>query len=224
MGGPLHNLTGRRFGRLVVLRRSPRRRSDAGNRATYWECVCDCGVMKTIGASPLVRGHTRSCGCFLAESVRDRSIRHGLEGTYIYSIWRGMLARCLCQTGRGYKDYGGRGITVCERWKNSVTDFVDDMGPRPSPAHSIDRINVNGNYEPGNCRWATRSQQQRNRRCNPVIVIDGIKMLLVEASEKYRIHSKTALDRMQKFGWSAEKAFKTPLLRKKKCDAKCFLT
>jgi hypothetical protein len=158
----LKDLTSQRFGRLVVLREAGR---DVHGCAV-WLCRCDCGgPEKRVRAPNLKSGRTRSCGCLLSEARRSgrQNLRHGRSKTTEYIIWLGMRARCYNVKGRPFKWYGGRGITVCERWRYSFENFFADMGPRPSPEHSIDRIDNDGNYEPGNCRWALWSVQVQNR-------------------------------------------------------------
>ena len=150
---PITDITGRRYGRLVVV---------GYVRPRYWRCLCDCGMECVVFAGALQQNHTRSCGCIRREGPH-RS--HGLTGTPIHETYYHMLSRCLNSRNRDFKYYGGRGITVCERWQgeHGFENFLADMGPRPE-GKTIDRRNNDGNYEPGNCRWATSEQQNQNRR------------------------------------------------------------
>lgn len=187
----------RRFGRLVAVERAP----DRANRP-YWECRCDCGRVVTVQASALQNRNTKSCGCLRRESTTKRNTIHGLTKdkgrTPEYSSWANAKGRCFEPNGPGYARYGGRGITMCKEWSDGFAAFLRDMGPKPSSAHSLDRINNDGDYEPGNCRWATRIEQNNNTRRNSFIVVRGARMTVAEAARQFGIHQSCLRERLSK--------------------------
>ena len=146
---------GQRFGRLTVISRV----KVVPNYQTRWVCKCDCGSPTEVIAGNLTRGHTQSCGCVQKES----RIKHGKSTSFEYSVWSNLITRCNYPTHKSYKNYGGRGVSVCERWK-SFDNFYADMGNAPSNKHSIDRKEVNGDYTPENCKWSNRNEQSANTR------------------------------------------------------------
>lgn len=154
------DILGQRFGRLRVLAFA-----ESVSGTAFWKCVCDCGAVKSISGRYLRAGLTRSCGCLQKEINRARLTTHGQSDTVEFIIWWAMINRCENRNFVGWQYYGGRNIKVCERWRHSFANFLADMGRRPGPGYSLDRYPDNdGNYEPGNVRWATRLQQNRNRR------------------------------------------------------------
>ena len=155
--GTLIDLTGQKFGRLIAIEKTDRR---SGKGSIVWKCKCDCGKETFVSSSSLRSGNTQSCGCLNKELVTT----HGMKNTSEYRSWQSMKDRCYNPNYNQFKDYGGRGIIVCDRWKDSFENFFSDMGPKPSNKHSIDRIDNDGNYELGNCKWSTAREQVRNRR------------------------------------------------------------
>lgn len=210
----LLDLVGKRFGRLIVLRRAENSKWRGGAR---WVCRCNCGAQTVVRSRDLVRKNrnTRSCGCLNIELLRARFFKHGASvgnKTPEYRTWRHMNHRCNNRTSTDYNRYGGRGIKVCERWK-SFENFLSDMGLRPSPQHSIDRIDNDGDYTPENCRWATRNQQNNNKRNNIRLTLNGVTMSVAEASPILGIRASTLWARLS-YGWSEERATKEPVRRK----------
>lgn len=201
---------GDRFGRLTVVEFAFTRN---GNK--HWRCGCDCGTERIVHQSSLRAGYTVSCGCRKREAVIVRCTKHGhwtnhgRNGTRTFHIWWGMIHRCHYPKTTGYANYGGRGIRVCDRWRESFKNFLADMGERPSPDHQIDRIDNDGPYSPDNCRWATRHTQRRNTRSNRLLTFAGKTQCLTDWARELGINKRTLGGRLG-HGWSVERALATP--------------
>lgn len=196
------DISGQRFGRLLALHIVDK---VTPKRGKHWMCVCDCGARVVVDGS-ILRAGMQSCGCARVEMLRRRNeglAKHHMHGTPTYLSWQAMKARCQRATAADYARYGGRGITVCDRWQ-TFDGFLADMGVRPDHT-SIDRIDVNGNYEPGNCRWATRSEQCRNKRGNTILELHGEFASMAAWAERTGINYNTLHARIRK-GWSHEHA------------------
>jgi hypothetical protein len=215
---PLIDLIGREFGRLKVIKRTC---NDKFGHS-MWLCVCSCGKEKIIVNYSLINGTTKSCGCWNIEKTVRRSIKHGHKRiekvSKIYRAWESMIKRCTNYNDNGYKNYGSRGITVCQRWRK-FSNFLEDMGEPPTSKHSIDRIDNDGNYCAQNCRWATRKERNRNTRNNHLILFNNKEQCLAEWAEETGISSATILWRLSN-GWSVERSLITPVRKKKKRKSK----
>jgi hypothetical protein len=201
--------TGERFGRLTIVRATDRRYQ----RAILYDCLCDCGNTVYVRIALLRNGNTKSCGCLQRERASDGGKTHGLWGTPLYYVLRAMIRRCHDPRDAHYDDYGGRGITVCERWRESVAAFVEDvtaLGTRGNLRRSLDRIDNDGNYEPGNVRWATQREQMRNTRRNVHVEIGGEARLLVDAQRESGVQPMTYYGRLAR-GASVIDAITTPV-------------
>ena len=194
----MKDLTGERYGRLTVINFS----HSENSQRYFWLCECDCGKRKIVRADHFKSGHTTSCGCVNVE----RLYKHGLGWSRGYSVWNGMISRCNNVSDKEYLRYGARGISVCERWLD-VTNFIKDMGHPPTAKHQIDRINNDGDYEPSNCRWATRQENARNRRNNRMITIEGKTQCVSDWADDQGMSSSVIFCRLKR-GWTEEDAIK----------------
>lgn len=208
---------GQRFGKYEVLGTDKVLPSGIKEVRMRPACLvkCECGTERVVRTSALLSGRTHCCGkgpCTGHVGPGTATYKHGQRSRPGYGVWNKMRLRCTDPTNQDYPDYGGRGIKVCDRWLNSPKDFLDDMGPRPE-GHSVDRIDFNGDYEPGNCRWADDFTQARNRRNTVMVQHQGRRIPLIEACEITGQSYNAARARVQK-GWDPELALTTPLLRK----------
>lgn len=195
---------GMKFGRLTVVGSKKK----VGGRLV-WFCKCVCGKGLNIRDDSLKSGHSKSCGCLSRDVAATRCKTHGLSEIPEYDAWENMRFRCNKTVHLHYKNYGGRGIKVCDRWQNSFMNFYKDVGPRPSSKHSLDRINNNGNYEPGNVRWTTQVVQVRNSRKFILVEFNGKKQSLADWAEETGLPRNTIYMRLYN-NWSTEEALTTP--------------
>ena len=196
------NLVGQRFGRLTVVAYAETR-GKIGNRRPYWLCKCDCGNEKIVSATQLKCKHTKSCGCLSRETTGDLNRTHNMSRTHIYGIWCSMKERCNNPQCKSFKNYGGRDITVCERWLE-FENFYADMGERPEGL-SLERIDNNKGYSLDNCKWATRKEQMRNSRRNRMIEYQGQTKCLSEWAQMFGMRFERLRERLNA-GWPIEKA------------------
>lgn len=196
---------GQQFGHLTVLSLARK-----VNGFSFYLCRCECGKEKAVRKDSLYGGRVKSCGCYASQGRSQAARTHGLSRTAPeYAAWQHMISRCHKPKDKGYKLYGGRGITVSDRWRNSFENFIADMGFRPSSQHSIDRIDNDGNYEPSNCRWATTTEQATNRRNNHRISHDGITDTLKGWSVRMGLPRELLRSRLSR-GWPIDIALTTP--------------
>lgn len=206
--GKFQDLTGMKFGKLTVLKRA-----DKGNmKATRWICECECGNIKIVYGADLKSGHTKSCGCYKAEHFIAATSTHRKRNTRLYNIWSNMKQRCYNEKNERYKDYGGRGITVCKEWLEDFMNFYNwAMANGYRDDLTLDRKDTNGNYEPSNCRWATYKEQANNKRNNVVLSYKGEKKTLGEWAEEIGMEYGALHARIFTQKMSVEKALNEPL-------------
>ncbi len=183
----IKDLTGQTFNRLTVVATANRLQK---NRPRYL-CQCTCGSQLAVDHYHLLSGHTSSCGCAKIERLISMNLTHGQSKSSEYKSWSEMKSRCLHTTHKHYKHYGGRGIQICDRWLNSFENFLSDMGRKPFPGLTLDRINVNGNYEPSNCRWLSKTAQQSNRRDTVKLTYSGETLSTSEWASRLGIPQST---------------------------------
>lgn len=200
------DLKGERFGRLVV-----ERRDHTLKKAAFWICRCDCGSITTVQSCHLRSGATQSCGCLNKEQASKRMTTHGLSRSRLYSEWHGMKGRCLNPRAKRYKGYGGRGITVCDEWRDSFEAFQDwALANGYQDDLTIDRIDNDGPYSPENCRWVTNREQQNNRRNNHLLSYNSKEQTIAKWAEETGLDWMVIYDRIRN-GWTIERTLTEPL-------------
>lgn len=197
------DLAGVRVGSLVAIKPDGFKQT-AGGRQYFWLCKCDCGNTCRVDGCCLRRASTKSCGC------KKNGLKHGMATHPLYVVWLGMKGRCTNPNHKNYEDYGGRGIRVCQRWLDSFQAFYDDMGERPGPNYTIERKDNNGPYEPSNCCWVTRASQNENTRQTRLLTYLGATLSIGKWAKRLGIHRKTITARIDRYGWSVERALRTP--------------
>lgn len=205
--GAFNDLTGKRFGRLIVLERAATKK-----HKTYWRCRCDCGNETSVLADSLRRGSTKSCGCLNRETTPKRPITMRQSHLQLYNVWRGIKQRCHNPNYHSYNTYGGRGIKVCDEWRNSFdcfAEWADKNGYKIGL--EIDRVDVDGDYSPINCRWVDDKKQANNRRNTKYITWNGETKPLSEWCDELKLPYASILYRLNSKKWSVEKALTYPV-------------
>ena len=203
----LKDLLNKEFGALKVIQKLESRITKSNKRRMYWLCLCNCGNTIELSTTDLTCGDYNSCGCRRGKYKHGHAKKKNI--TSEYTSWQHMLRRCDNPNDTFYSNYGGRGIKVCDEWKNSFETFLKDMGPKPNQYYTIDRIDSNGDYCPNNTRWVSRKEQQRNLRRNRYLTINGITKLLIDWSREYNIHYATLTHRAN-LGWTDNDLLKKP--------------
>lgn len=198
----LLDLSGLRVGRLIIVGRVN------VDGVSKWLCRCDCGAQIYVKTGNLTKQTTKSCGCLNRDLAARRRTTHGMSTLSEYKIWKDIKKRCFNKNSARFEDYGGRGITMYARWKDDFPAFYAHIGPRPTPQHSIERENNDGNYEPGNVVWATRKKQANNTRRNHILVCDGRSQTIAQWSEETGIDQRLIRNRIERYGWSIERSLK----------------
>lgn len=213
------NIVGQKFGRLTVLKYVESKSEDS-----MFLCRCDCGNEKIIRGTHLKNGKILSCGCLLKEIDSELHTTHGKANTRIYSIYRGLFQRCYNKNKHAYKNYGGRGIRVCDEWLNDFMSFYNwAINNGYKEDLTLDRINVDGNYEPNNCRWVDRKTQARNTRKNHYLTYNGETHCIAEWAEIMNLTPSAISHRINRDKWSIEKALTTPLRITKSTNSRYLL-
>jgi hypothetical protein len=201
-GGRAKSLVGQTFGRLSVVRYA----FTGSHRRAFWHCRCECGRECDVPSQSLLRGQSRSCGCLHLEAIST----HGLSKTRLYRVWKEMHGRCYRPKNNRYALYGARGIIVCKRW-HDLAAFVEDVGEPPTPTHQLERMDNDGNYEPLNCKWATPTEQARNRRNTIVVEYRGESRALAQWCDDLSLPYREMRRRIVDRDWTPTRAFETPL-------------
>jgi len=200
--GKFEDLTNNKYGKLQVIKREKNK-----GKIPMWLCVCECGKECVIRGEYLRTGHTKSCGCMRSKNALSLFATHNKSNTRLYKIYRGMRQRCYNPKNKRYKEYGARGVTVCEEWLNNFEAFYEwaiANGYRDNL--TIDREDANKNYEPSNCRWITAKEQANNKRNNNYITYNGETHTIAEWAEIYNIKYSTLYQRINRYGWSVDRA------------------
>lgn len=201
------DISGQKFGRLLAINRD----FSGEKSGVRWWFLCDCGVKKSLQKGGVTSGHQVSCGCYMRELKREQNLTHGLSKHPLYRTWNGMMHRCTAEHSKDYPYYGGRGITVCDRWLD-VRNFIEDMGDKPKRA-TLDRIDNSKGYSPDNCRWATPIAQANNKRNNREVDVGGIRFKTLAAAARYFDMPESTL-RNRLFNESAKTATTRPVATK----------
>lgn len=204
------NLINKRFGKLLVVEKS-----NIKSQKVYWKCLCDCGKTTHVTTSNLTCNRIKSCGCLKINKLIERSSIHSKRNTKLYEVWKTIKQRCLNKNNYSYHNYGGRGIKICDEWKNDFMSFYNwSMENGYKEGLTIDRINNNGNYEPSNCRWTTRLVQCNNTRSNRYITINNETKTLADWCRIYDISYNLVKQRETRYNWDIIKAITTPVKHK----------
>ena len=215
--GKFEDLIGKKFGRLIVIKRVENHVQPSGKQYVQWLCKCDCGNETVVRGANLKKGHTQSCGCLQKEKVTT----HGLKKTRLYVVWRDIKLRCFNPNANNFKDYGAKGVVMCEEWRNDFKAFYDWAKANGYDEKAlrgectIDRIDTNGNYEPNNCRWTDNLTQQNNKKNNRFLTYNGETHTIAEWSRILNIKTYVLYSRLYS-GWSVEQILTTPVKQYKK--------